>query len=61
MGIGIERLSITPAAVGAIKAMIRSVDLSLLREQMKEWLAYPPHDMRTALLDYAEQRGVAIN
>ncbi|MEQ9662699.1 MAG: phosphoenolpyruvate--protein phosphotransferase [Parasphingopyxis sp.] len=61
MGLGIERLSITPAAVGAIKAMIRSVDLSLLREQMKEWLAYPPHDMRTALLDYAEQRGVAIN
>lgn len=61
IGLGIEQLSITPAAVGAIKAMIRSLDVEMLSGQMEDWLAYPPHDMRDALLDFAEQRGVAIN
>jgi phosphotransferase system enzyme I (PtsP) len=60
IGLGIERLSITPAAVGAIKAMVRSLDAEQIHEQMDEWLAYPPDDMREALLDWAEQRSVAI-
>ena len=61
IGLGIEGLSITPAAVGAIKAMIGSLDAGTLREQMDEWLSYPPEDMRFALLDWAQQRAVAIN
>jgi len=60
IGIGIERLSITPAAVGAIKAMIRSLDAEALRADMDQWLAYPPIDMRQTLLDWAEHRSVAI-
>ncbi|WP_299326204.1 phosphoenolpyruvate--protein phosphotransferase [Parasphingopyxis sp.] len=60
IGLGVEQLSITPAAVGSIKAMIRSLDATLLREQMREWLAEPPYDMRQALLDWAAQRSVAI-
>ena len=42
IGLGIERLSITPAAVGPIKAMIRSLDVAALRERMPGWLADPP-------------------
>ncbi|MBC2778669.1 phosphoenolpyruvate--protein phosphotransferase [Parasphingopyxis marina] len=60
LGLGIDRLSITPAAVGSIKAMVRSLDCGALEEQMDEWLAYPPDDMREALLDWATQRSVAI-
>ncbi|QLC24967.1 phosphoenolpyruvate--protein phosphotransferase [Parasphingopyxis algicola] len=60
IGLGVEQLSITPAAVGAIKAMIRSLDAGELRGRMDEWLAEPPPDMRQTLLDWAEQRSVAI-
>ncbi|NNC73500.1 MAG: peptidase, partial [Sphingomonadaceae bacterium] len=60
IGIGIEHLSITPAAVGAIKAMVRSLDAEGLREAMEEWLTIPPENMRQTLLDWAEQRAVAI-
>lgn len=60
IGLGIERLSITPAAVGAIKAMIRSLDARALRTDMDQWLAHPPDNMRQTLLDWAEQRSVAI-
>src|SRR3546814_6012510 len=34
LGAGIERLSITPAGVGPVKAMIRSLDLGALRQDM---------------------------
>ncbi|MGP1281463.1 MAG: phosphoenolpyruvate--protein phosphotransferase [Parasphingopyxis sp.] len=60
IGLGVDQLSITPAAVGAIKAMIRSLDAGELRGRMDEWLAEPPPDMRQTLLDWAEQRSVAI-
>ena len=61
LGLGIERLSITPAAVGPVKAMIRSLDLSRLRPKMAEWLALPPENMRTTLREWAEAEGVAIS
>ncbi len=60
IGLGVEQLSITPAAVGTIKAMIRSLDAAQLEQSMEEWLAEPPPDMRQTLLDWAEQRSVAI-
>ncbi|MEM8696983.1 MAG: phosphoenolpyruvate--protein phosphotransferase [Pseudomonadota bacterium] len=60
IGLGVEQLSITPAAVGTIKAMIRSLDAESLRGRMDDWLAEPPPDMRQTLLDWAEQRSVAI-
>ena len=49
IGIGIERLSITPAAIGPVKAMVRSLDVPALRAMMAELLAAPPRDMRGAL------------
>ena len=39
IGLGIERLSITPAAIGPVKAMIRSLDVGALRAEMPGWLA----------------------
>jgi phosphotransferase system, enzyme I, PtsP len=60
LGLGIERLSITPIAVGPIKAMVRSLDLAAIRTQMAEWLARPPANLRRALTDWAEAKGVEL-
>ena len=60
IGLGIERLSITPAAVGPVKAMIRSIDVASLRERMAALLADPPRDFRAALNDWAGARGVEL-
>ncbi len=60
IGLGLDRLSITPAAVGPIKAMIRTLDVAPLRARMQELLAAPPRDMRATLLDWARTHEVAI-
>ncbi len=60
LGLGLDRLSITPAAVGSVKAMIRSLDLGKLRAAMPDWLARPPADMRAALAAWADGQGVRI-
>ena len=60
IGIGIERLSITPAAVGPIKAMIRSLDRAAITAEMTRLLADPPRDMRGALSHWAEAEGVEL-
>jgi phosphotransferase system enzyme I (PtsP) len=60
IGIGIDRLSITPAAVGPIKAMVRSLDVGALRAVMRDLLAHPPGDMRAALLAWASENGVEL-
>jgi phosphotransferase system, enzyme I, PtsP len=60
IGLGIERLSITPAAIGPVKAMVRSLDVGQLRAAMAEMLGTPPADMRVALSAYAEQNAIEI-
>jgi phosphotransferase system enzyme I (PtsP) len=60
IGLGIERLSITPAAVGPIKAMVRSLDRPALIEAMGEMLARPPQDMRATLEQWADDHGVEL-
>lgn len=60
VGLGIENFSITPAAVGPVKAMIRSLDASAIRTRMEQLLARPPRDMRKALTDWARKQGVVI-
>ena len=60
LGLGIERLSITPVAVGPIKAMVRSLDLAALRPAMEAWLSEPPPDMRAALTGWAERNAVEL-
>jgi phosphotransferase system enzyme I (PtsP) len=60
IGIGLERFSITPVAVGPIKAMIRSLDRSEIVPAMEKMLDKPPPDMRKALTRWAQQHGVAI-
>jgi phosphotransferase system enzyme I (PtsP) len=59
IGIGLERFSITPVAVGPIKAMIRSLDRAAVAAEVERLLAKPPADMRSALANWAETNGVS--
>jgi phosphotransferase system enzyme I (PtsP) len=60
LGLGIDRLSITPAAVGPVKAMIRSLDLAALREAMPPLLDEAPRDLRARIEGWAVENGVAL-
>ncbi len=60
IGLGIDRLSITPAAVGPVKAMIRSLDRGKLIEDMAGMLARPPRDMRATLTAWAADNQVEL-
>jgi phosphotransferase system enzyme I (PtsP) len=60
LGIGIERLSITPAGVGPVKAMIRSLDLGALRADMSAILAQPSSDPRGQYRAWAEAHQVDL-
>jgi len=58
LGLGITRLSITPAAIGPIKELVRKVDLVAIRAAMAGWLADPPHDMRATLTVWAAEHDI---
>ncbi|WP_067105864.1 phosphoenolpyruvate--protein phosphotransferase [Sphingopyxis granuli] len=60
LGVGIERLSITPAGVGRVKAMIRSLDLGALRADIPAILAHPSSTPRAQYLDWAKAHGVDL-
>jgi phosphotransferase system, enzyme I, PtsP len=61
IGVGIRRLSITPAAVGPIKELVRKIDVSEIGAAMAGWLASPPPNMREALLEWALARGISFD
>jgi len=60
IGIGAESFSITPAGVGPVKAMVRSLDAGAVRARLDQLLARPPRDMRKALSDWARRHSVTI-
>ena len=60
IGIGIKRLSITPTAVGAIKAMVRSLDRGAIGEKMDQILKAPTGSIRAELKSWADQKAVEI-
>jgi phosphotransferase system, enzyme I, PtsP len=58
LGIGLHRLSITPASVGPVKELVRKVDLAEIGAAMSQWLAAPPPNLREALTGWALERGI---
>ena len=61
IGIGAENFSITPAGVGPVKAMVRSIDAAAVRARLDQMLAKPPKDMRRALTEWARKHEVIID
>jgi phosphotransferase system enzyme I (PtsP) len=51
-------LSITPAGVGPIKAMVRSAEVLPLRAAMTDWLDAPGVDVRRVLTEAADMQGI---
>jgi phosphotransferase system, enzyme I, PtsP len=60
IGLGIERLSITPAAIGPVKAMIRSLDCAALRAEMSGFLSQKHRNLRGTLAAWATAQNVEI-
>jgi phosphotransferase system enzyme I (PtsP) len=60
IGIGIERLSITPVAVGPIKAMVRSLDRTKLVPMLGELLDAGADQLRGILTAWAKKHHVSI-
>jgi phosphotransferase system, enzyme I, PtsP len=60
IGVGATGFSITPGGVGALKAMIRSLDAEAIRARMEQLLARPPRDMRKAMSEWARRHSVTI-
>ena len=60
IGIGIDRLSITPAAIGPVKAMVRSLDRAALMGEIDRLLAHPPRTLRPELSAWAAGAGVEL-
>ncbi|MBV9373217.1 MAG: phosphoenolpyruvate--protein phosphotransferase [Alphaproteobacteria bacterium] len=58
IGIGADKFSITPAGVGPIKGMTRSLDAAAIKSRMDQLLAKPPKDVRKALSDWARKHSV---
>ena len=60
IGLGAENFSITPAGVGPVKAMVRSLDAGAIRTRLDQLVAKPPKNMRKALTDWARRHNVTI-
>ncbi|HVL78795.1 MAG TPA: phosphoenolpyruvate--protein phosphotransferase [Sphingomicrobium sp.] len=60
IGIGADNFSITPAAVGPIKAMVRSLDSAAIRQRLDQLLRKPPRNLRKALADWARKHSVSL-
>jgi len=58
IGLGIRRLSITPAAVGPIKELVTKIDVGQIEEAMSGWLAAPPVSMRAAIEEWACKKDI---
>ncbi len=61
VGLGVRRLSITPASVGPVKAMIRAADAAELQDFMRQLLDAGVVDVRGALTQWADERGIELN
>jgi len=60
IGIGIRNFSITPAAVGPVKAMVRSISVDEVTLRVSKLLASPVPDMRKRLTDWAKRHRIAL-
>ncbi|MCW5773471.1 MAG: phosphoenolpyruvate--protein phosphotransferase [Rhodospirillaceae bacterium] len=60
IGLGFRRLSMAAPSIGPVKAMVRSLPLESLADYLDELGASAAHSLRTKLLDFARDHGVAL-
>ena len=60
LGIGFRSISMSPASIGPVKAMLRSLDCARLTERMDEWLATRSGSLRVDLHSFAEGDSIEL-
>ncbi len=60
LGLGIKRLSISPAAIGPVKAMVRSFNLAKLQKEMAEAMDGRALNLRPWLIEWAAANAVDL-
>lgn len=60
IGLGLRRVSMSPAAIGPVKMMTRSLDATKLAAFMEELYSLPARSVRAALAQFAEDHGVVV-
>ena len=60
VGLGLRRISMSPAAIGPVKMMVRSLDAAKLAAFMEGLYTLPDRSVREQLTAFAEEHGVAI-
>jgi phosphotransferase system enzyme I (PtsP) len=59
-GLGVRRLSLSPAQIGPVKAMLRSLDAGAAAAYLQRLLSLPDHSLRRHLLAYAHDHDIAL-
>jgi phosphotransferase system, enzyme I, PtsP len=60
IGIGFRTLSMAPASIGRVKAMVRSLHLGALGEFLAAWEASPTRSLRDRLKDFCTDHGIEL-
>jgi phosphotransferase system, enzyme I, PtsP len=60
LGLGLNRLSMAPSAIGPVKTMLRSLDIGQLRRYMADLIGLPHASLRRDLTSYARDHDVAL-
>ena len=61
IGLGFRTISMPPAQVGAVRAMIRSLDVAQLKGYLDTLFDLPDHSLRRKLTTYARDRGILVD
>ena len=60
IGLGFRNLSMSPSAIGPVKAMIRTLDVAPLRQYLADATRHTNHSLREKLREFARDHGVSI-
>ncbi len=60
IGLGLRTISMSPSAVGPVKLMVRSLDVSQLGRYLDSLYDLPDHSLRNRLRDFARDHRIAI-
>ena len=60
IGLGLRNISMPPSAIGSIKAMVRSLEVSALSRYLDSLYDLPDHSLRSRLHDFAQDHRIAI-
>ena len=60
LGVGFRRLSMAPASLGPVKAMVRSLHVRALEAEIEGLFDRPDHAVRDQLRGFAADHGVEI-